>query len=598
MIEIPVRVRDALKSGAYRNNYKVVVLDQNGNEDFTIDNDNLVEESVTVDERMCSTDTLKFGLCEGTNIEFQYFGYPNITGRKVKLYIDVTYRDESHTLKEYEIPLGWFDIKECSRQAETGIIKASGYNKLLSDYLDQDLTEAVKEIVATGENGVTGSASVQHIMDVLLKGYSIETAEESTGKVSIPSALWSRGYFGNSGYRVVGTSNFIHVIISDFYLDINNATTADYFRFEIFVDKLREKFKTWCPYLNSIVAIQDETHVLEEFINNGFSSGFEGVDAQYCCGYYEVDSIALGGSSSTGYYHLPIFKKIFAKTDYIKTQYATNLNVSGDYPHPIRIYIPVMWVQNTSADSYTPTAAQVTTCNARATEIINAINEYIVVYKKKLSEMEKYKVTSANVSSITNGLTLRALQSATFELSAQYGKLDRVTDLFSGVNLNGGRLYPSETLYPSNDLYPRSNSEHIIRANYSQLWADEGNVRKFRNLIVTYKDSTTNQDATITAIVNADGTDDYIMSDNWLLKNLAWTQAQVNTYVNGMVEAMRGVTWFPFQMWLAGLPYIEAGDEIEITSGGLVYPSYVLTRTLKGIQDLQDTYTNGTLNIF
>lgn len=589
MIEIPVRVRDALKSGAYRNNYRVVVLDQDGNEDFTIDNDNLVEESVTVDERMCSTDTLKFGLCEGTNIEFQYFDYPNITGRKVKLYIDVTYRDESHTLKEYEIPLGWFDIKECSRQAETGIIKASGYNKLLSDYLDQDLTEAVKNIVTNGESGVSGSASIQHILDSLLYGYSIKTEEKADAKTR-KSPIDTLGYASYSIPHTVADNRCIHIGLTRIRYSIEDISESDYYAFELFAKQLRDKIKTWCPYLSETIdsiSNQPGTPItIEQLIDNGFNNDFGS--------HISISNFNVYAKNGKA-----IYTDSFEGEDVKYKPFVTNILTSWAawQTTPIELVIPVLWYKNTNYNYEDLTDAQVNTCKSRGSEILNTL-ESVKVYKRILSEMEKYKVTSANVSSITNGLTLRALQSATFELSAQYGKLDRVTDLFSGVNLNGGRLYPSETLYPANDLYPRSNSEHIIRANYSQLWADEGNVRKFRNLIVTYKDSTTNQDATITAIVNADGTDDYIMSDNWLLKNLAWTQAQVNNYISGMVEAMRGVTWFPFQMWLAGLPYIEAGDEIEITSGGLVYPSYVLTRTLKGIQDLQDTYTNGTLNIF
>ena len=41
--------------------------------DFTIENANLVKESVKFDERMCSGDVLKFGLCEGSSLELQYF---------------------------------------------------------------------------------------------------------------------------------------------------------------------------------------------------------------------------------------------------------------------------------------------------------------------------------------------------------------------------------------------------------------------------------------------------------------------------------------------------------------------------------------------
>ena len=129
MIDVPVLVKDALRSGAFRKNYRFLVLNDDGTTDFIIDNQNLVSESVNIDERMCSGDTIKFGLCEGSSLEFQYFGKDNITGRQIKAFIDVDYGE---TLP-YTIPMGFFTVKNCSRQASTGIIKATAYNKLQSD---------------------------------------------------------------------------------------------------------------------------------------------------------------------------------------------------------------------------------------------------------------------------------------------------------------------------------------------------------------------------------------------------------------------------------------------------------------------------------
>ena len=89
MIDVPVEVKDALREGTYKKNYRFVVLNEDGTPDETIgtiDNNNLVSESVSIDERMCSGDTLKFGLCEGSSLEFQYFDKPNITGKRVQAF--------------------------------------------------------------------------------------------------------------------------------------------------------------------------------------------------------------------------------------------------------------------------------------------------------------------------------------------------------------------------------------------------------------------------------------------------------------------------------------------------------------------------------
>ena len=197
--------------------------------------------------------------------------------------------------------------------------------------------------------------------------------------------------------------------------------------------------------------------------------------------------------------------------------------------------------------------------------------------------------------------TLREIQTAVFETQCQFGQLSRETDLFSGVELNHSRLLPQETLYPDDALYPDGAAISTNRSMYSKLWADEGNIHKWRYLIITYKglDENNNEaDFTLQRTINADGTDDYNCSDNWLFRNLIWSAADVGDYADAMVAKMQDVTWFPFEMWCAGLPHIETGDEIEIPLGENSYTSYILQRQLKGIQNLQDTYINGTLDIF
>ena len=91
----------------------------------------------------------------------------------------------------------------------------------------------------------------------------------------------------------------------------------------------------------------------------------------------------------------------------------------------------------------------------------------------------------------------------------------------------------------------------------------------------------------------------YNMSDNWLFRNLVWTSAEVGEYADAMVTKMQNIRWFPFEMWSVGLPYVETGDAIEIADKeGNTYTSYILQRQLRGIQNLQDTFINGELDVF
>ena len=113
-----------------------------------------------------------------------------------------------------------------------------------------------------------------------------------------------------------------------------------------------------------------------------------------------------------------------------------------------------------------------------------------------------------------------------------------------------------------------------------------------------------------TILIDENGTDDYDVTNNWLFKNILWADSEseswqeaaglenIEDYADAMVAKMQSVQWFPFEMWCAGLPYIETGDELEIHVGENSYTTYVLRRTLKGIHNLQDEMINGTLDIF
>lgn len=173
MIDIPVRVKDALKSGMYLKNYRVIVLDSDGNEEGTIDNNRLVSESVKLDERMCSGNNLKFGLCEGSSLEFQYFDYDNINGKRVKLMLDVQYLDEEGALDWYEIPMGYFDVDSCPMQFSTGIRKATCYNKLKSKYLDQK----ANELIIAGYDNKNITVTIYDLRSNLLDDFEIEAKE-------------------------------------------------------------------------------------------------------------------------------------------------------------------------------------------------------------------------------------------------------------------------------------------------------------------------------------------------------------------------------------------------------------------------------------
>ena len=590
MIDVPVRVKDALRDGRLKKNYRFVVLNEDGTESEigTIDNNNLVSESVSIDERMCSGDTLKFGLCEGSSLEFQYFGKPNITGKRVQAFIDVDYGEA----EPYTIPMGFFDVKKCSRQASTGIIKVTAYNKLQSTYLDAKandlLIEAYDSIVSAGYY----SATIDSMAREVFQGYSVKDAGTLPLRVQRPIYLYQTG----TSYDVEETDEngtptgyYLHLLCpwvvymaEDPDALLPNRLDYNYgvYSVEVNVSAIKEAMLADLDYqdkycLDRGVEVITFTEFIERIYKEhtdflfyvGNSSELISFDAwQYTklnTGFF--GNVKLSESSGTGYY--------YAFT-----------------------WVPGLAIRNTSSSS--PLIAE----PERIVEAATYAIEYCKAGNPTLYKQERTQLGSQISDPRTwADISLRELQSALYEVECQYGQLDRQTDLFNGVELNRSALYPADTLYPENSLYPDGAQASSFRSQYSKLWADEGNVHKWRNLIITYKGLDENQqpkDFTLQRQVNADGTDDYNCSDNWLFRNLIWTSEQIAQYADVMVAKMQPITWFPFEMWGAGLPYIETGDQIEIPLGEETYTSYILQRNLKGIQNLQDTYINGTLDIF
>lgn len=585
MINIPVRVKEALRDGCYLKNYRFIVLNNDGSEDFTIDNNNLVDESVIIDEKLCSSDTIEFGLCEGSSLQFEYFDFPDISEKRLKALLDVQYKAADNTLQWHSIPMGFYDVKECPMQFSTGIRKCTCYNKLKSDYLDADAKDLIVEAVMRGDGSESGTAIVS-VLDNLLGGYSISIAPDENTEADIYKGSKSYNEFIFTEHDAEGTTygngKYLHVFTLSVYITPEEGYSKDeFYKVVVTVKKISDYLRTlregittkYYSYGVLSSGEKDKAYPWEEHLQtkNGATITIEN----------SAEEVLLKSLEFSEYV-----------SDNLNTEYFTNLNGKK----MIHLRVPVIYRLDREPSGEIVHAEIDNAFN----EMLSTIPEMVEVYKRNLSDIEKYRISEEQVVNMQD-VTLRQLQSAVFELSAQYGQLDRETDLFSGTELNNSRLLPSETLYPNNQLYPTGKAIHASKSTYSQLWTDGGGIKKFRNLIVTYKtldEKNTEIKAVLQRTVNADGTEDYNMSENWLFNSFVWTSEQVGAYADKMVEKMKNLTWLPFEMWCAGLPFIETGDEIEIPTKDGTFTSYVLQRQLNGIQSLQDTYMNGILNVF
>lgn len=686
---------------------------------YTIDNNNLVSESVSIDERMCSGDTLKFGLCEGSSLEFQYFDFPNITGQRIQAFVDVE-SEEMEYSKIYElkrslyslpadgrykitatsanmanifdllfvhgttttrmeftvaqdghgeieipnaqkgddifldyrsgttptaevfqwvhkwhtIPMGFFDVKKCSRQASTGIIKVTAYNKLQSDYLNEKANNRILQTF-----GFDAIMTVHDIRDILLGSYQIEEdvselahpTIDPDGELVVTETVFSDlGAFRFSqlygvkspinAYRagVNSTNTDFHIVIASQHPRVRYEN--DYIKFDAYTGTLEGLEANIVAFIKKVVNDAQLNKSGDDVINYicqniGFQKIFS-IQPGYQTGYnYAFSTVQWEYEEAHNLPHTvvgPITdKRVQLLTSEARLTLPDEIELNGGGGVAFRFNGTAenvgSYTWSTNYQYYSNSSMTIVAIEpcpyatfSDGTTYDWEIGDIYAIAGwdySALPTLDKIRFDPVNVEEFT----LRDIISAVYESIAQFGQLDRITDLFSGVELNHSRLYPADNLYPSDTLYPDGAAASATKSMYSKLWADEGNVHKWRYLIITYKTLNENNEEVETKLqrtINNDGTDNYNMSDNWLMRNLIWTAEDVGALADSMVTKMQDITWFPFEMWCAGLPYLETGDEIEIPLGEHGYTSYILQRQLKGIQNLQDTYINGTLDIF
>lgn len=143
-------------------------------------------------------------------------------------------------------------------------------------------------------------------------------------------------------------------------------------------------------------------------------------------------------------------------------------------------------------------------------------------------------------------------------------------------------LYPADDLYPSDTLYPRESnaSEEILKAVYSAI-----SYQPFHTDWIT-RVSIVGKNGAIQGTAGDTTGDTFYISDN----KLAWGLGNIAQATQAILNEVRGARYTPADIDAKGLPYLECGDIIIANTRRNVITTYILERTLKGIQALTDAY--------
>lgn len=144
-------------------------------------------------------------------------------------------------------------------------------------------------------------------------------------------------------------------------------------------------------------------------------------------------------------------------------------------------------------------------------------------------------------------------------------------------------LYPANDLYPADDLFPADpKSTGISKSLYISCQYEDFVTKGINKLQIRQEEND------IGAIVGT-GDNCYIIEDNFLVYGKS--AEDLENIANNVFSVIAGVKYRPFSADCKGNPCFEVGDAVRLSTKYELVETYILKRTLKGIQALRDNYS-------
>lgn len=632
MLNIPVEVKELLKTDSTPKNFRVIF--PNG-ERADIINNNIVAESVHFTESVMSQDKFKLGLCESPVIEFEVFGIENIKGKKIECYYeiycddtveDAVYREDLDAYV-YPIPLGVFYVDSCKKEARMNIRQVIAYGLQAyaewrpltsTTYYPCDITDyittALQDDVLLSNMVKTKNSPAYELMNQLYAAFR--------DRYSVPIVKYPYLYHTLSEYfQYTFTGGKVQFINGGGNYKIN--TNQEYLRINAYLCRYSSDYGLW-----KFTKINN---------NNEFLNFYDGFVNDL------VDLLSAGAyKARKDFESNPVDISFF--------QFVLSNNGTSDYRNSVERYIAIDNLFYYVGSSLLPTIIDMRlesvkdyVVNVRL--VNNAGNNSIIVENKTLYEIEtmlqkqeyidysqartaiqnamtdvcttvldtewlngennravRDGVYSHDIMGITvnnaNQLSREEIQEYVEDILETQGKLGRFNrdGNFEAFTIDTDTLVPNNTnLVPSESLVPNgADVDTITPSEYETAWYDDELSLPYGACAANHKVSGTD---TYT-IVYADGYDAdtdpstyqiYDISNNNLIKEM--TVEEITPILTTIITNISNLQYMPSDIDMVGRPDIEAGDGIQVMSNSGAFNTYVLSRTIDGIQGLSDTIT-------
>ena len=206
------------------------------------------------------------------------------------------------------------------------------------------------------------------------------------------------------------------------------------------------------------------------------------------------------------------------------------------------------------------------------------VNDGMTVNKTLVAAQTDSESTITEESAISGKTVIEAI----CEINGVFGNINRVGE-FEYVELKEiiSPLYPANDLYPSDDLFPRDPNTISMTGHYITFDYEDFQTKQITQLEIRPSDDSAG------AAVGTSG-NNYVISGNFLVSDKTGTELEV--IAANTLSIIRKASYTPLKSSeVVGSPCIELGDPIRFNTTREIVESYVLQRTLTGIQSKRDS---------